>query len=169
MFVSLASSLYAQGQTISSYLASLYQEYGHFVTLNSYWICRDPVKTARIFDTLRTSSAGSYPSKLGQWQLKSLRDITNAYDSTAADQKLTCLPQDKSGQMIQFELQVQEDGVDGLIGTIRTSGTEPKIKYYLEGWGSQRDDVDKALTKVRQAIASEWMMVEKEGLEAPAL
>lgn len=176
VFASLASWLYSSGQNLSSYLASLYDTYGHFVTLNSYWICRDPVKIAKIFDTLRTSGpSGSYPSRLAEWEIATLKDITKGYDSSAStnDYRLTSLPTDASGQMLSFSLtpardEVDTDGVHGLIGTIRTSGTEPKIKYYLEGWGTDREDVGRALQGLRDAIAREWMKVEEEGLEAPA-
>ena len=141
------------------------------MTLNSYWISRDPSRTARIFSALRGGSSDSsgYPTTLGAWTLSSLRDVTKGYDSSEVDGKLRLLPIDANAEMISFSLMTQgkEAGVDGLIGTIRTSGTEPKIKYYLEGWGSNGDRVKMALERVRQAIAQDWMKVEEEGLEAP--
>ena len=166
----MADKLYSSGETLSSYLDSLYALYGQFGTLNSYWICRSPDKIRAIFDRLRKSSAeGSYPTKLGQWKVTSLRDFTTGYDSQESDGQLRVLPVDASGQMLSFTLDTADDeGVKGLVGTIRTSGTEPKIKYYLEGWGANVEAVHAALQKVRDAIAEEWMHVKEEGLEGPA-
>lgn len=60
-----------------------------------------------------------------KYQVVSVRDLTTGYDSTTADHKAT-LPVSKSSQMITFTFQ------NGLVATLRTSGTEPKIKYYTE-------------------------------------
>lgn len=152
-------------------MASLYAKYGHFVNLNSYWICRDSAKIGRLFKEYRASGPqGSYPTKLGEWPIARLKDITEGYDSSEQDKKLRALPLDKSGQMLSFELDVQdkpEKGLDGLRGTVRTSGTEPKCKYYLEGWGTDKQVVQKALQRLRDAIATEWLKVEQEGLQSP--
>lgn len=127
---------------------------------------------ARLFNEVRKSSfeRQSYPVKLGEWPIARLKDITEGYDSSESDKKLRALPVDKSGQMLSFELDVSqspEKGLDGLRGTVRSSGTEPKCKYYLEGWGSDKEVVGKALQRLRDAIAVEWLKVEVEGLESP--
>lgn len=51
--------------------------------------------------------------------------MTTGYDNTKPDNKAT-LPISKSSQMITFTFK------NGLVTTLRTSGTEPKIKYYNE-------------------------------------
>jgi len=51
--------------------------------------------------------------------------LTSGYDSSTVDYK-PILPVSKSTQMITFSFE------NGLIATLRTSGTEPKIKYYAE-------------------------------------
>lgn len=53
------------------------------------------------------------------------RDLTTGYDSSQEDKKAT-LPVSRSSQMITFTFD------NGLVVTLRTSGTEPKIKYYTE-------------------------------------
>lgn len=126
---------------------------------------------ARLFNEVRKSSSeGSYPVKLGEWPIARLKDITEGHDSSESDGRLLVLPIDKSGQMLSFELDVSEKpekGLDGLRGTVRSSGTEPKCKYYLEGWGTDKEVVGKALQRLRDAIAIEWLKVEQEGLESP--
>lgn len=125
----------------------------------------------RLFNEYRASgTGGGYPQKLGEWPIARLKDITQGYDSSEDDKKLRCLPIDKSGQMLSFELDVAskpEKGLDGLRGTVRSSGTEPKCKYYLEGWGTDKQVVEKALQRLRDAIATEWLKAEQEGLESP--
>jgi len=49
----------------------------------------------------------------------------------------------------------------------RTSGTEAKIKYYLEGSASDRVLVGKLLDVVVQQLKTEWMEAERNGLEMP--
>ena len=57
--------------------------------------------------------------------INGVRDLTTGYDNTKSDNKAV-LPVSKSSQMITFYF------TNGLVVTLRTSGTEPKIKYYSE-------------------------------------
>ena len=57
--------------------------------------------------------------------MTAIRDLTTGFDSKQKDQRAT-LPVDPASQMITFEF------ANGACLTLRTSGTEPKIKYYLE-------------------------------------
>lgn len=68
-----------------------------------------------------------YPKSIlgGRYLIKSVRDMTTGYDSSTIDHK-PVLSVSKSSQMITFYFD------NGLIATLRTSGTEPKIKYYAE-------------------------------------
>lgn len=68
-----------------------------------------------------------YPESLlnGKYEVKFVRDLTSGYDSSQPDQR-AILPVSQSSQMITFTFR------NGLVATLRTSGTEPKIKYYTE-------------------------------------
>ena len=91
--------------------------------------------------------------------------------------------------MISFALgNVKEgDGVQ-VTGTVRTSGTEPKvcppepflygrepgwslirlfcqIKFYLEASGADRSRVEYKLARVREGLGTEWLRWEEFGLE----
>jgi len=48
-----------------------------------------------------------------------------------------------------------------------TSGTEPKIKYYLEGKGQDSQAIGKVLGKVVEELRSSWMEAAEHGLEEP--
>jgi len=54
-----------------------------------------------------------------------------------------------------------------LVLTLRTSGTEPKIKYYLEGSGGDPQTVKSFLCKATLDIAENWIQVDKYNLEMP--
>lgn len=61
----------------------------------------------------------------GKYKITSVRDLTTGYDDSQEDKKAT-LPVSCSSHMITFQFE------NGLVTTLRTSGTEPKIKYYTE-------------------------------------
>lgn len=61
----------------------------------------------------------------GKYRVKGVRDLTTGFDSRQSDGKAQ-LPTSSSTQMITFYFE------NGLEATLRTSGTEPKIKYYTE-------------------------------------
>lgn len=61
----------------------------------------------------------------GKYPIASVRDLTTGVDTAQPDGS-TLLPASKSGQMITFSFE------NGVVITLRTSGTEPKIKYYAE-------------------------------------
>lgn len=65
--------------------------------------------------------------------------------------------------MISFAVSA-EQGIN-VTGTVRTSGTEPKIKFYLEGSGTDREAVKAQLARVREALGNQWLKWEENGLE----
>ncbi|KIJ17245.1 phosphomannomutase [Paxillus involutus ATCC 200175] len=161
MFAELATELRRQGLTVREYLTGLYQKYGYFETRNSYFICSDPVKVDRIFAGLRSLERAShpstrqYPASIAELAVTSVVDLTanHGYDSNNAPTYVPRLPL-SSGHMIQFRAQSAEVSI---VLTIRTSGTEPKIKYYLEGSGSDPQKVSAILPRVVDHLANEWM------------
>lgn len=66
-----------------------------------------------------------YPAKLGRFVVSDVRDLTTGYDSSTPDHT-ALLPVCPDAQMITFSFD------NGCMMTLRTSGTEPKIKYYSE-------------------------------------
>ncbi|KAK4057257.1 hypothetical protein OIO90_001754 [Microbotryomycetes sp. JL221] len=182
-FCEMAGDLKAQGQTVSHYLDSLYAKYGFFASSNSYFICRDPKITNRIFNKLRFDSSSDLqilsnlkdyeyrlrlPIQLGGYDVTYIRDLTVGYDSSNGPTFEPDLPVDKHAHMISFAVgdRDQGDGVQ-VTGTIRTSGTEPKIKFYLEGSGHNRQAVFDKLAHIRQALGNEWLRWQENQLEKP--
>ena len=96
----------------------------------------------------------------GRYRIASIRDLTVGYDSREEKNGFQPnLPVDPSSHMITYGFE------NGACLTLRTSGTEPKIKYYLEvchvdknecesrRWGSCRivelaDEMEKEVLRV---------------------
>ena len=60
-----------------------------------------------------------------RYVIKGVRDLTTGYDNQQPDNK-AILPISRDSEMLTFQF------ANGLVATLRTSGTEPKIKYYTE-------------------------------------
>ncbi|TFK42809.1 hypothetical protein BDQ12DRAFT_624115 [Crucibulum laeve] len=169
-FAELVTSLQSQGKTVSSYLKELYEKYGYFQTSNSYFICNDPTTIDKIFERIRNYAdpiphLKSYPQQIAGLTITSVVDLTTGYDSTNPPTYKPSLPI-SSGHMIQFRAKSKVDGTK-IVLTTRTSGTEPKIKYYLEGSGKDAAVVSALLPKVVSELADVWMEAEKHGLGRP--
>jgi len=125
----LIRHLEKQNKLLTDKLDDLYKEYGYHYTLNSYYLCYDPATTDKIFNRIRNynKTSCSYPSSFceAKYKVVGVRDLTTGYDNTKPDLKAT-LPVSKSSHMITLWLD------NGVVITLRTSGTEPKLKYYTE-------------------------------------
>ncbi|CAG8512396.1 5364_t:CDS:10 [Funneliformis mosseae] len=170
-FAELVVQLNKRGLTISEYLDELYKKYGYFVTETSYFICHSPETIDKIFNKLRFGENPvksskpdylypyqlSYPSTLSGHKITYIRDLTIGYDTSKPDNQ-PILPTSKSSHMITFGLE------NGCNLTLRTSGTEPKIKYYLELSGKDKKEVGNELRKIAHGVSDELLEPEKYGL-----
>ncbi|KAH9969618.1 hypothetical protein BC827DRAFT_1257499 [Russula dissimulans] len=165
-FAELVASLRREGKTASSFLQELYDRY----TSNSYFTCGDPQVIDRIFTRLRnydgqgSNKRPSCPKSIAGLEVTSVVDLTLGYDSTNPPTYKPSLPL-SSGHMIQFRA-ASKEGLK-IVLTIRTSGTEPKIKYYLEGSGQDRDAVQTVLKEVVKELGDEWMQASLNELGRP--
>ncbi|KAI8983747.1 hypothetical protein BDB01DRAFT_843111 [Pilobolus umbonatus] len=162
-FSEWAVQLNKRGMTAYEYLQSLYAKYGYFVSANSYFVCGDKKLIQTIFERIRFGEEKygyklQYPTEIGGYKVTSVRDLTVGYDSNTEDNQPT-LPVSSSSEMITFKLE------NNTVFTIRTSGTEPKIKYYSELRGDSEEQARIDLNKVVDAIGDELMEYEKNGLQ----
>ncbi|RXW24163.1 hypothetical protein EST38_g1705 [Candolleomyces aberdarensis] len=168
-FAGLVASAKSKGLNVREYLETLYKRYGYFKSNNGYFICNEPPKIDAIFHRLRNFTGQekdrSYPETIGNLPITSIVDLTLGYDSRYPPTYEPTLPL-SSGHMVQFRAGRDEDDAR-LILTIRTSGTEPKIKYYLEGSGSDEAKVEGILARVVEELGSVWMEADKHGLLKP--
>ncbi|KAJ8281327.1 hypothetical protein GJAV_G00066240 [Gymnothorax javanicus] len=143
-------------------LKAIYEEYGYHITKNSYFICHDQGTIRRLFDRLRNfDGENTYPKQCSGFTVSGVRDLTTGYDSDQPDKKAV-LPTSKSSQMITFTFS------NGGVATMRTSGTEPKIKYYTElcaaPGNSDLKQLQKELDDLVDAIVEHFFEPEKNKL-----
>lgn len=166
VLVELASHLAAQDPptTLHAHLQSLYSHYGEFVSYNSYLFCYDPVTTDKIFARLREGGpGGGYWKECAGFPIVGIKDVTRGYDSTVEGGQ-SDLPMTPESHMIMFEF------ANGVTATLRTSGTEPKIKFYTEiagRPGQLRGDLAATLRTFVDALVEEMLEPDVNALTRP--
>jgi len=163
----MAAFLSSKGMSLRDKLDELISTYGYHISDNSYFLCYEQPVIKRLFERLRTFSGqpNTYPESLlnGKYEVKFVRDLTSGYDSSQPDQK-AILPVSRSSQMITFTFK------NGLVATLRTSGTEPKIKYYTELCAPPTEKnlevLQDTLDEMVKAIISEFLQPDENGLQA---
>ncbi|XP_016063948.1 PREDICTED: glucose 1,6-bisphosphate synthase isoform X2 [Miniopterus natalensis] len=158
----MASYLETMNITLKQQLVKVYEKYGYHISKTSYFLCYDPNTIKSIFERLRNfDSPNEYPKFCGTFAILHIRDITTGYDSSQPNNK-SVLPVSKNSQMITFTFQ------NGCVATLRTSGTEPKIKYYAEMCASpdQSDTalLEEELRKLIEALIENFLEPSKNGL-----
>lgn len=145
-------------------LQQLYEKYGYFADANTYLVSPSPDVTNTVFADIRSLSNMSenatdvpYPLHLGNRKILSWRDLTTGYDSRTKNHA-PGLPVDKKSQMITVELEGQTRF------TVRGSGTEPKIKLYIESRADSMEAADHIARDVQKVLVKEWFNPEKYGL-----
>ncbi|ETN68886.1 phosphoglucomutase/phosphomannomutase, alpha/beta/alpha domain II [Necator americanus] len=144
VYAEMAAWLKTQGKTVQDQLFELYHKYGFHLIRSSYWFTPSPAVTKELFGSLRKDM--KYPEKIGSQPVKTVRDLTIGYDNSMPDNK-PVLPLSTSSEMITFNL------ANGSVATLRASGTEPKIKYYIElktAPGKTENDLDEVTKELEQ-------------------
>ena len=126
IFAEMANQLYKSGKSCAQHLDDLYKRYGYFAMNTSYFICNDPKILETIFENLRTGNNGDYLRVVDEnWVVKDIRDISTGKDTRQSDGN-SILPKISNSHMITYWFS------NGTTITFRNSGTEPKLKYYVE-------------------------------------
>ncbi|XP_077588289.1 glucose 1,6-bisphosphate synthase-like [Stigmatopora nigra] len=158
----MAAFLHERELSLQQQLHNIYQTYGYHISRTSYITCNDAVTIRRIFTRIRDfDCGGSYPDACGGIRVVNVRDVNTGYDSSQMDNR-SVLPVSKSGHMITFTLE------NGVVATLRTSGTEPKIKIYTEFCTlpgiSEVSGLEAELQKVTDALLDDFLEPEKNNL-----
>lgn len=159
-FAEAANYWARNGFSILDRVKAFYEKYGHFKMVNSYFFCDATEKLDAVFSAIRTGNDGSYPSTCGEFKIKSIRDVTTGIDTAQADEKLL-LPTMSDSHMITFFFE------NGATATLRNSGTEPKLKYYVEVCSKESPELaQELLDKMTAAIIENFIHPETYGLIA---
>ncbi|KAL8713887.1 MAG: hypothetical protein Q9220_002033 [cf. Caloplaca sp. 1 TL-2023] len=134
-------------------LQHLYGEYGYFNTVNTYWRSPNLQKTQAAFERVR-SLGQPYPDLVGSRRVIRWRDLTKGYDSST-EKNVPDLPASASTQMITCWLDGQGSD-DGIRFTVRASGTEPKIKIYLECRAKRQESAQIGAFQVLRWLKQKW-------------
>ncbi|XP_057686038.1 glucose 1,6-bisphosphate synthase [Corythoichthys intestinalis] len=158
----MASFLHERNLSFQQQLHNIYQMYGYHLSRTSYVTCNDTVAIRRIFTRIRDfESSGTYPNTCGGIRVVNVRDVNTGYDSSQTDNR-SVLPVSRSGHMVTFMLE------NGVVATLRTSGTEPKIKIYTElctvPGTSEVSGLEAELQKVTDALLEDFLEPEKNNL-----
>jgi len=156
-----------KNQTLSEKLDELYKIYGYHCTKGSYLICHDPDIIIKIFKRLRcwkNNRSDTYPDGIlhNKFKIINVRDVTTGLDTSMANRK-SILPTCVDCQMITFYFE------NNVVITLRTSGTEPKIKYYGEIIGlpdnDNWDELGETLNEMIVGVVEEFLQPKLNGLE----
>ncbi|KAF1833213.1 hypothetical protein BDW02DRAFT_501259 [Decorospora gaudefroyi] len=156
VFLTAASHWSLQGLTPFAKLQELYKYLGYFEDANTYLVSPSPSVTTSVFTAIRALGS-PHPTSIGSRKIMRWRDLTLGYDSQSKDHKPD-LPVDVTSQMITCELD------DGAVFTVRGSGTEPKIKLYIECQGKSSEEAKKGATGILGDLLKEWFKPEENGL-----
>lgn len=146
-------------------LQQLYEKYGHFADANTYLTSPNPTVTDVVFAHIRVGSkppgretAPQHPTHIGNKKILRWRDLTVGFDS-ATPNNVPDLPVDKASQMITCDVE------GGIRFTVRGSGTEPKIKLYIEARADTMQEARKNALAMQQTLVQEWFRPEEYGLK----
>lgn len=113
------------GRTLVDVLASVHARTGWHVTRAGYFRLPRPTVSAAVFAHLRAD--GHYWARLANGLVISrTRDLSTPGWDSAAPGGAPALPTSANGNMITYAF------ANGVELTLRSSGTEPKLKYYAE-------------------------------------
>jgi phosphomannomutase len=161
VFSELCYSVYRSNRTISQHLQSLYDRYGEFVSNNGYFFVSEPIVVTKIMDAMTNNGKFDTLDTVGPYKVASVRYLgVPGYDSSQPDRQ-PLLPCSKSSPMMTIRFE------NGCIAQFRGSGTEPKLKYYLELPGTPgipRHTVAQQLEEMSEIILEALLQPEQNGL-----
>lgn len=160
--------LVKQNKTLPTVLEDIFDKYGVFKELNGYYVVENPRVINEVFDYIRNDycvTHDPFPPRIGEeLTVTKFRDLTLGYQSDTINQRPE-LPVDPASQMITAWVKLNgAKPYESIRFTIRGSGTEPKLKVYIEAC-SKSEERASALAQVTwQVLEREWFRPDVTGL-----
>ena len=127
MFLDLVRHLKAQGKTLADYANDFTQEFGAYVSGQISIRVSDLSEIGKLMAALRNSP----PAEVGGVKVAQFIDHTKT---------------DRQSDILVFVLE------NGSRLIVRPSGTEPKIKFYLDARGKDPKDADQVLAQFDEGV-----------------
>ncbi|OJD13442.1 hypothetical protein AJ78_06095 [Emergomyces pasteurianus Ep9510] len=158
IFLAAAETYWRVNEGLTPYgkLMQLYGRYGYHENLNTYFVSPDVEVTRKLFEGIRGRVAGKAEKggtgmgTVGSLPITRWRDVTFGFDSGTGVDEMQ-LPVDPNSQMVTVWSE------RGVRFTLRGSGTEPKIKIYIESCSGSRGQAVKAVCDVFSAVLEDWI------------
>eukprot|EP00768_Dysnectes_brevis_P002650 gnl/Dysnectes_brevis/195_a224_5753.p1 GENE.gnl/Dysnectes_brevis/195_a224_5753~~gnl/Dysnectes_brevis/195_a224_5753.p1 ORF type:complete len:603 (-),score=172.65 gnl/Dysnectes_brevis/195_a224_5753:56-1828(-) len=141
-------SLYASGTTLSQHLFALGERYGHFKFCNGAVMVDNQAQVTALFQGLLHGGDGfgrGYTTQFGRFTVHRVRDLQAPGFDSGTEDKMPVLPV-SSSPMVTFHMN------DGVVCTLRPSGTEPKVKYYIEARGDSPENAQELANEFAEAF-----------------
>jgi phosphomannomutase len=170
VFAEMAQELYQrENYNLGKHLDALYSKYGYYMMKTRYFFVPSPSISKKIFDEIRTMENNSYPTQISYnnktYKIRSVRDLTVGYDNAFADKK-PVLPIQPDAQMITFNFEDDENGGTAVC-TLRNSGTEPKLKWYVEVSDHDKERATSKVQELTTAVIETLIKPSQNNLQAP--
>jgi len=153
MFCEVAAYAKAHAKTVDQLLDDIYCEFGYFAEKNGSLVFEGAEGATKIARLIKSYATAPFPEVLGS-KVTSIRNFeTDKIEDAEGEQ----IPKEK---MLTFELQ------DGTRITVRPSGTEPKIKYYLFAHRRPKNgkflELNQIKTEVKEKLDRLWDWLQKD-------
>ncbi|SCV01916.1 LANO_0F14158g1_1 [Lachancea nothofagi CBS 11611] len=156
-----------QGLSALDVLRRGFDRYGVFQEYNGYYTVPDLALTNTVFSAIRNSyllELRQFPAQLGQdLTFESFTDLTTGFQSDTPDH-VPKLPVDPNSQMITATLRSNRNSSDLVRFTTRGSGTEPKLKVYIEAISTTEERAKSLAKETWNSLKSQWFKPEETGL-----
>jgi phosphomannomutase len=143
----LACDLEAKGKTITDHLADLGSIYGHFATGQISIRVTDLAKISELMARLRSTP----PKQIAGFEA-SYSDLLHPLDSSENAGEATGQPALPPTDALRFDLHFNPANAGRVI--VRPSGTEPKLKCYLQAVGDSAANAEGNLAELRAAMTT---------------
>ncbi|SCU99880.1 LAMI_0G01442g1_1 [Lachancea mirantina] len=170
VFLQMYSHYLKKGKTPLDMLKIGFQKYGVFKEYNGYYVVPEPAATDKVFADIRASfvsADGTYCQNLGtEFAVTYYRDLTTGFQSDTSN-FVPVLPVDPSSQMLTLVVvptRKSSDGSETVRFTIRGSGTEPKLKVYIEAQSDTAQNASHLAKLLWDVLRREWFRPEVNGL-----
>ena len=151
IFAEMAYSLRRDGKTCEQQLTAISEKYGYFVRNNGYIVTSEMEKINAIFTKLQNEGRYCLCYGKGKYKVREVRDLQyDGYDSTQPDGK----PQLPTGSSPMITYKFDKN----INLTLRPSGTEPKVKFYCEASGSDKEAVQKMVDSFVEEVVKGEML-----------